>query len=618
MPPPILALQDVTHAYGGKRLFTNAQLLVYPKERLALVGRNGSGKSTLLKIAAGLVEPEFGERFVQPGTICTYLPQEPNFGNAPTAADYLAAIWQQRHTHNEPPGYRIEQALAQVELAGDKATAALSGGQARRLELARILLEEPDVLLLDEPTNHLDLPSIQWLENFIRRFNGAVLLISHDRTFLRNLTDASLWLERGQIRRYDQGFAQFEQWQADLLEQESRSHNKLDKLIAEETEWATGGIAGRRKRNQGRVKRLQEMRAVKAQQIRQSQKLNMEIGFGEESGFMVCEAIKLKKSYGGQMIVNDFTTRIKRGDRIGIIGPNGAGKSTLIKMLLGEIAPDGGKIRLGANLHIVSFDQNKSELKPEQTVREALTGNAGDFIDVRGRPMHHMGYLRQFLFPREYADAKVSTLSGGERTRLLLAKAMAKFANVLILDEPTNDLDMDTLDLLQDSLAEFEGTLLLVSHDRDFLDRVVTSTLVFEGDGKITEYAGGYSDYRRQLAANQDEQARRTEGQKPKSTSKTGQSGDVSVDEAQPTRPQRLSYQQQRALKLLPDKIEKLQTEIHDLENQLADPALFGRDPHGFEKITRSIAHATAELRLAEDQWLELAAMQDDIERAKA
>lgn len=607
MPPPILALQDITHAYGGKRLFTNAQLLVYPKERLALVGRNGSGKSTLMKIAAGLVEPEFGERFVQPGTICTYLPQEPNFGGANTAASYLQRIWQQRYGHDAAPDYRLAQALADVELTADQAIHTLSGGQARRLELARIAIEEPDVLLLDEPTNHLDLPSIQWLENFIQRFTGAVVLISHDRTFLRNLTNASLWLERGQIRRYDQGFAQFEHWQADLLDQESRSHNKLDKLIAEETEWATGGIAGRRKRNQGRVKRLSEMRAVKAQQIRQSQKLNMEIGFGEESGFMVCEAIKLKKTYGERIVVNDFTTRIKRGDRIGIIGPNGSGKSTLIKMLLGEIAPDGGKIRLGANLHIVSFDQNKSALKPEQTVREALTGNAGDFIDVRGRPMHHMGYLRQFLFPREYADAKVSTLSGGERTRLLLAKAMAKFANVLVLDEPTNDLDMDTLDLLQDSLAEYEGTLLLVSHDRDFLDRIVTSTLVFEGDGKITEYAGGYSDYLAQ-----------TKAVTMVATAPTNKSK-IASDAAKERNktPLRLSYQQQRALKLLPDKIEKLQAEINDLENQLADPQLFARDPHEFEKITRSIAHAAAELRLAEDEWLELAALQDDLDRSK-
>jgi ABC transport system ATP-binding/permease protein len=608
MPPPLLALSEITHAFGGQPLFRQAQLLVYPRERLALIGRNGSGKSTLLKIAAGLLSPELGEVFVQPGTRRTYLPQEPDFGPAKTAGDYLDYRWQQCYAEAHAPEYRIHQALAEMDLPPAQPTATLSGGQARRLELARIAIEQPDILLLDEPTNHLDLPSIIWLEDFIRRFAGAVVVISHDRSFLRNLTDRSLWLERGQIRRYDRGFTEFENWQAEILEHEDRTHAKLDKIIDQETGWATGGIAGRRKRNQGRLKRLYAMRQEKSQQIRQAQKLNLEIGFGEESGFMVAEAIKLKKHYGDKILVQDLTVRIKRGDKIGVIGPNGCGKSTLIKMLLGEIAPDGGKIRLGANLHIVSFDQNKSDLKPNQSVREAITDGAGDFITVRGRPRHHLGYLREFLFKPEQAEAKVSTLSGGERTRLLLARAMAKFANVLILDEPTNDLDMDTLDLLQDTLAEYEGTLLLISHDRDFLDNVVTSTLVFSGDGKITEYAGGYSDYLAQARAQASAKTAAVEKSKTKSIP-------IAANKTLPTR---LSYQQERELKLLPEKIEKLQTEINDLENQMADPDLYARDPHGFEKITRSIAHAQAELQQAENLWLELESLREKIATAKS
>ena len=607
MSAALLALQNITHSYGGTPLLRDADLLIYPDERISMIGRNGSGKSTLLKMAAGIIEAEYGTRFVQPGATFTYLPQEPNFGGAGTAYDYLDRIWQHLHPGDHPPDYKIHHALAEVGVNADATIAQLSGGQARRLDLARVILEQPNILLLDEPTNHLDLPSIEWLENFIRGFPGSVVIISHDRSFLRNLTNRSLWIMDGRIRRFDRGYREFEPWADAIVEAEDNSRRKLDKLIESETAWSHGGISARRKRNQGRLKRLGELREKKSQNLRRSAKLDMEIETGDESGWLVCEMIRVRKSYNDAKIIDDLTTRIKRGDKIGIIGENGVGKSTLIKIITGEIAPDAGKIRHGSNLRLVTFDQGKTALDPKQSVREALCENAGDFIDVKGKPRHYIGYLKEFLFDERQAQSIVSTLSGGERTRLLLARSLAKNANVLVLDEPTNDLDMDTLDLLEDALAEYDGTLLLVSHDRDFLDRVVTSTLVFEGDGKIVEYAGGYTDYIQQRRADAMESESRREAGKQKSANAKAKSNPnvVSV---------KLSYNQQRALKLLPEKIEKLNAEINDLENQLSDPELYSRDPHGFDKITRSLAHAQAELSLAEHEWLELELLRAEVE----
>ena len=611
-PPPLLALQDITHSYGGRPLLRDANLLIYPRERISLIGRNGTGKSTLMKMAAGYLIPEYGTRFVQPGTHFTYIPQEPDFGSAATAFDFLDGVYCRMHGVDHAPVYKIELALAEVGLTADLTIANLSGGQKRRLDLARVVLEEPDILLLDEPTNHLDLPSIDWLEQFIRNFAGAVVIISHDRTFLRNLTNSSLWIYHGQVRRFDAGFTEFEPWSEAIMEQEQSRAEKLDKLIAEETIWSVQGISARRKRNQGRLRRLQDMRQQKAGAIKRQTNLSMDIETGDESGWLVCEALHVHKSYGEKKVVQDFTARIKRGDKIGIIGANGAGKSTLIKIITGELSPDRGKIRLGSNLRLVQFDQGKTDLDPNQSVRDALCDKAGDFIEVKGKPRHYIGYLKEFLFDERQAQSIVKTLSGGERTRLLLAKTLAKSANVLVLDEPTNDLDMDTLDLLQDVLADFEGTLLLVSHDRDFLDRIVTSTLVFGEDGKITEYAGGYSDYRAQLALAAEEENAKNERRKAANHNK---SAPPANDGGKADVPSKLSYQQQRALNLLPEKLEKLAAEIHDLENQLSDPDLYARDHGAFTKITTALNHARAELHTAEEQWLELEMLRDMIEK---
>ena len=491
MAPPLLLLQDIHLTFGAAPLLAGAELSVSPGERLCLVGRNGSGKSTLLKIAAGLVEPDGGSRFLQPSVTIRYLPQEPDLrGFATTHAFVEAGL-----APGDDP-HRARFLLETLGLTGEEEPARLSGGESRRAALARTLAPDPDILLLDEPTNHLDVAAIEGLEEALGAMRSAIVLVSHDRRFLENLSRATVWLDRGTTRRLEQGFSAFEEWRDKVLEEEEIDRHKLDRKIAMEEHWVRYGVTARRKRNQGRMRALQDLRTA-----RQRARANRPVGDvalavqeAQLSGKLVIEAENVAKSYGDRPIVRGLTLRVERGDRIGIVGPNGAGKTTLLNLLTGVLPPDAGRVRLGTNIAPATLDQRRDSLDPETTVAETLTGGRGETVSINGEARHVVGYLRDFLFRPEQARSPVKSLSGGERGRLILARALARPSNLLVLDEPTNDLDLETLDLLQEMLADYPGTLLIVSHDRDFLDRVATSVVAFEGSAKWTEYAGGYSD----------------------------------------------------------------------------------------------------------------------------
>ena len=489
--PPLLALSGIRFHLGDQTILDGVALAIAPGERLSLVGRNGAGKSTLLRILAGEPIADGGERFAQPGITIATLPQEPHFTGHASVADYVASVLTDSLG---PSDYRVAAILEEMKLDGDRLPGELSGGEARRAALARALVAEPDVMLLDEPTNHLDLPTIEWLEEKLSRWRGAYVMVSHDRRFLTTLSRAVLWLDRGIVRRLDKGYGEFESWSSDIVEREATERHKLDRLIERETEWAGKSIRARRTRNEGRLRALKALREQRRQQIGPVGRATIEVGQAEASGALVVTARDISKRWGDKVIVEDFSTRIFRKNRIGLIGPNGAGKTTLLKMLIGELEPDSGTVKLGANLMPVVIDQRRIGLDPDKTPWETLA-DRNDHVLVRGRPTHVMTYLREYLFRDEQARQPVRTLSGGERNRLLLAKALAAPSNMIVLDEPTNDLDADTLDLLQEALDDYDGTVLLVSHDRDFLDRLVTSTIALEGDGTATEYAGGYSDY---------------------------------------------------------------------------------------------------------------------------
>jgi len=592
MAPPLLTLQGTTVGFGGRPLFQSISLAIQAGERTCLVGRNGAGKSTLLKIIAGEIEADDGIRFVQPGVRVEYLRQEPDLSGFDTVSDFVVG-----GAGDRP--FRVPILLDALGLDGAQATGGLSGGEARRAALARALVSEPDILLLDEPTNHLDIRAIEWLEQEVAQFSGAVVVISHDRTFLANVTRSVLWLDRGELRRHDRGFERFEDWQAEVFEQESRDRAKLDKLIAEETRWSREGISARRTRNQGRLRRLQSLRAERAQMIARTGAAKLDHEAGRTSGKLVAEAAHIAKRYDARIIVRDFSTRIQRGDKLGIIGPNGAGKTTLLRMLTGDLPPDDGTVRLGASLETVYLDQRRARLDGDPTVQDVLCPNGGQQVIVRGRSRHIASYLKDFLFDPSQARQPVSALSGGERNRLLLARALAQPSNLLILDEPTNDLDMDTLDLLQEMLSDYDGTLLLVSHDRDFLDRVVTSTIAMEGDGEAVEYAGGYTDYLSQRGNRAMPAVPKTaKTSKPKSATPTAGSG-------------KLSYKYQRRLDQLPDEMDALQAEIAAIQAELADPALYTHDPGRFAAATARLGEVQASLDKAEEEWLELEMMRE-------
>lgn len=600
MAPPLLLLQDIALTFGGTPLIERAELSVSPGERACLVGRNGSGKSTLLKIAAGLVESDRGVRFVQPGATIRYLAQEPDLtGFRSTLAFAEAGLG----PGDDP--YRARYLLEQLGLTGEEDTTRLSGGEARRAALAQVLAPEPDILLLDEPTNHLDLPAIEWLEGELRNLRSALVLISHDRRFLEGLSQATVWLDRGMTRRMERGFSAFEAWRDEVLEQEELDRHKLDRKLAAEADWLRYGVTARRKRNVRRLANLYAMRDERRNLKRATGTVSMTLGEAEQSGTLVVEAEGVAKRFGERSIVTDLSLRILKGDRLGIVGPNGAGKTTLINLLTGMLPPDSGRVRLGASLQMVTLDQRRESLDPSATVAETLTGGRGDTVTIGGQSKHVVGYMKDFLFAPEQARTPVGVLSGGERNRLMLARALARPSNVLVLDEPTNDLDLETLDLLEEMITDYAGTVILVSHDRDFLDRTVSSVLLSEGDGAWVEYAGGYSDMVAQRG--QGVQARIVD----KAPKARAAAREPSV--APPSK-RKLNFTEQHDLKTLPTRMAELERKIRKLQEILADPHLYTRDPGQFQKASAALAGHQAELAAAEDRWLALEMLREELE----
>ena len=601
MAPPLLLLQNIGLTLGDAALLDGAELSVSEAERLCLVGRNGSGKSTLLRIAAGLTEPDRGTRFLQPGATIRYLPQEPDLAGHPTTLAYVES--------GLGPGddrHRARYLLEQLGLSGNEETHRLSGGETRRAALARALAPTPDILLLDEPTNHLDLPAIEWLEAELAQLRSGLVVISHDRRLLERLSRVTVWLDRGTTRRLERGFAAFEAWRDEVLAQEELDRHKLDRRITMEEDWIRYGVTARRKRNQGRLARLGDLRRERREQQKVTGQVKLAVAEGEASGTLVIEAKAIAKSFGETPIISEFSTRILRGDRTGIIGPNGAGKTTLLNLLTGLLAPDAGTVRLGANLLLATLDQQRRSLDPARSLADTLTDGRGDTVIVGGKPRHVMSYMKDFLFKPEQAKTPVAALSGGERGRLALACALARPSNLLVLDEPTNDLDLETLDLLQEMLADYAGTVLLVSHDRDFIDRVATSVIAWEDAGLWVEYAGGYSDMVAQRGHGVEAKvaAKAVKPAVEKRTSGTAAS-----------QRQRLSFKDGHALKTLPGRMDKLQAEIARLQGTLADPDLYARDRKAFETATARLSAVQAELAQLEEEWLTLELKREELEK---
>ncbi len=590
--PPILSWEGLGLQQGGRWLFEGLDLHVGPRDRLALIGRNGVGKTTLFKLIDDQIEADKGLRKIKPGTRIVLLEQDPDLSGHATLMDWALA------GDHAPAEHEVETIAGQLGIDMATATESASGGEMRRAAIARALAQDPDLLLMDEPTNHLDLSAIEWLEDWLTRYKGAFLVISHDRTFLKRLTRATLWLDRGNLRRKEVGFGGYEAWEETVYAEEARAADKLDARLKLEAHWLERGVTARRKRNQGRLEKLWQMRAQRAAMIGGAGTAKLKLATEEDfKSKSVIVAENISKSYGDRKIIKPFSLRIQRGDRIGIVGANGAGKTTLLKMLTGELAPDSGTVTIAKTLTGVMIDQQRRLMSPEKTVRQILA-EGGDWIDVRGVRKHVQGYLKEFLFDPGIVDTKVGILSGGEKSRLLLAREFAKASNLLVLDEPTNDLDLETLDLLQEVIADYEGTVLLVSHDRDFLDRTVTLTLGLDGSGKVDVVAGGYADWeakRREVAAAKPapvrvERIRTTQTPPaPKAT--------------------KLSYKDQRDYELLPARIEELEGAIVRGEAVLSDPALYTADPGKFATVSKGIENARAEKNAAEERWLGLAEM---------
>jgi len=606
--PPILTLSGITLGFGGRPLFAGVDAAIGPGERLCLVGRNGAGKSTLLTIMAGQVEPDQGSRFVRPGATVSYLPQDPDLSGFASLGDYAAAELA------ETERWRAEAAMDGLEVSPGADPATASGGERRRAALARLIAAEPDLMLLDEPTNHLDIRAIEWLEGHLSQAKAGFVLISHDRAFLAALTRATLWIDRGVLRRNGDGFAGFEAWRDTLFAEEEAERHKLDRLIAEEARWAVEGISARRTRNQGRLRRLAQLREERRGQIARQGPAAMALEAGPKSGKRVIEADGISKAFGGRTILAPFSLRIGRGERVALVGPNGAGKTTLLNMLIGVMPPDQGRVTLGTTLEMAVFDQSRAALAPETSLWETLTQDrllgvkgSNDQILVRGRPKHVVAYLKDFLFDERQARGPVKALSGGERARLLLARLMARPSNLLVLDEPTNDLDVETLDLLQELIAEYDGTVLMVSHDRDFLDRIATTTIAMPGDGRATVYAGGWSDYRAQ--------AGEAASAPPPQAKKRDRVDERQSAAREPARSQpKLSYKQRSRLDALPAEIDRLTAEIAKLEGLLGDPELYSREPAKFAKATEALAARQEKLAAAEEEWLDLEALRESLE----
>jgi ATP-binding cassette subfamily F protein uup len=602
MAPPLLRLDAIRLTFGGTPLLDSAALSVAPGDRIALVGRNGSGKSTLLKIAAGLTEQQDGEVFRQPTATLRYLPQEPDMEGFASVKAYAEA--------GLGPGddpHRVTYLLDHLGLAGDEGPGALSGGEARRAALARTLGPQPDVLLLDEPTNHLDLAAIEWLEDELLRSSSAIVLISHDRRFLERVSKATVWLDRGLTRRLDRGFAHFEEWRDQVLEEEERDQHKLGRQIVREEHWLRYGVTARRKRNMRRLGELQAMRRAFRSHRRAEGTVSLAAADAAESGKLVIEAKAVSKQFDGNEVVRDFSIRIHRGDRIGLVGPNGAGKTTLLKMLTGALQPDSGTVRLGVNLEIATLDQKRA-LDASETLAHYLTDGRGETLLVDGEERHVVSWMKEFLFKPEQARTPVGELSGGERARLILARVLSRPANLLVLDEPTNDLDMETLDLLQEMVAGFAGTVILVSHDRDFLDRTVTSLIVPEGEGRWIEYAGGYTD----MLAQRGSRKFTTRAAAKKSGGGDGRPIAPAGSSRQAAK--KLSYKQKFALETLPGRIESVSASIAALEAKLADPGLYQRDAKAFGELSAALDRERDALATMEEEWLELEMLREELE----
>ncbi|WP_251363890.1 ABC-F family ATP-binding cassette domain-containing protein [Epibacterium ulvae] len=590
---PLLQMSGISLTFGGDPIFSDLDLVVQPGDRVALVGRNGSGKSTLMKVMAGLVEADIGSIVVPPGKSVGYMEQDPKMEGFATLGDFAASALE--------PGemYKVERAGEGLQFDPSRAVETASGGERRRASLAKLMAEAPDLMLLDEPTNHMDISAIQWLEAELSSTRAGFVLISHDRAFLNALTRATLWVDRGQVRRQEKGFAAFEAWRDKVWDEEDQARHKLNRLIKSESRWAVEGISARRKRNMGRVRALQDLKAERSSQIKRQGAAELALDSGLKSGRKVIEAEGLSKSFGDKVILSGFDLKVQRSDRVAFVGPNGVGKTTLLKMLLGQEAPDEGHVKQGTNLEIAVFDQARDQLDGDMSLWENLTSDPSmrisgkaDQVMVRGQPKHVVGYLKEFLFDERQVRAPVRSLSGGEKARLLLARLMARSSNLLVLDEPTNDLDVETLDLLQELLDAYDGTVLLVSHDRDFLDRIATTTIAMEGDGQATVYAGGWSDYLAQRQPDEVDDAQvKSKAAKPKAKA-----------EAKPN--EGLSFKEKHRLEALPGEIERLEKEIAKLEELMADPQLFMREPVKFQKATEALVERQEKLADFEEEWL--------------
>ena len=608
MAAPVLSYENLGLIQGEGWLFRGLDLYIGERDRLALIGRNGVGKTTLLRCLTGEIDPDEGKRTIVPGTHVVLLEQDPQMPPEGSLLDWVLA------GTGAPQAHEAAAMADQIGIDLDRPAATASGGERRRAAIVRALAQSPDVLLLDEPTNHLDLGAIEWLEDWLKRFKGAFIVISHDRTFLKRLTKSCLWLDRAELRRAEIGFGGFDAWTERVYEEEARAAEKLDAKLAIELRWLERGVTARRRRNQGRLAKLEGMRAERAAMLGASGAAKLGLAKDQARSKSVIEADRVAKSYGDRAIVRDFSLRIQRGDRIGIVGPNGAGKTTLLKLLTGEIAPDSGSVTRAKTLSGIVIDQQRKLMEPGKTVRDVLA-HGGDWIAVRGRKKHIKGYLKEFLFAPEIADAPVGSLSGGERSLLLLAREFAREANLLVLDEPTNDLDLETLDLLQEVIADYDGTVLIVSHDRDFLDRTVTITLGLDGSGKVDIVAGGYDDWEK----------RRSSPARGGTARKAGGGGGVVTGSKPPPPPSavplpvpgriKLSYNDQRDLERLPAEIDRLQSEIDRTEHELHDSGLYGRDPRRFIELTERAAKLRAEKEAAELRWLEVAELAEQLQR---
>ena len=590
--PPIYAIKDAWLSFGLKPLFTGAELNISRGDKVCLVGRNGSGKSTLLKVISGVIEPDKAEIFIQPGTKISYMPQEPDFSAFNTLREVVLSGLE---NNGEGQEYKADILIKHLGILENQSPQQSSGGEIKKAALAKALIGEPDVLLLDEPTNHLDISTIEKLEEIINKFTGAVVVISHDRMFLEHVSHKTFWLDRGVLYTNNKGFSAFDEWQEQILDQEIIAQKYLNKKIEEETEWLHKGVTARRKRNQGRLRRLQQLRQERREQVKQIGSVNLEIDSGEVRSRLVIEAKHIYKSYGERELVKDFSIRIMKGNRIGVVGPNGAGKTTLIKLLTKKIAPDSGFVRMGKNLEEAYFDQNRITLDPKKTLWKTLC-NEGDHIWVRGHWCHVVAYLKDFLFKPEQAQCPVSSLSGGEKNRLMLAVALARASNFLVLDEPTNDLDMDTLDLLQEVLDEYQGTILIVSHDRDFMDKVATSLLYMKGDGTIIEHIGSYSEL---IAKLENKPVKEVKKSKPAPAPEPESSKTKAIS--------RLSYKDKRLNEILPDEIAALEQKIATIEQTLSeDVELYTRNPQEFDRLTAELQECQLDKDEKETAWLEL------------